>query len=317
VPTSGAAIQAPNAPLGILLEQASSNSIRNSTSQGGASGVVPTYQSLPTPSALGLTISVYGIGTEEGISYVEFAISGTTTSSGNLVFWLPEGNTSQIAAANGQSWTSSVYSNVSFGTWPSGLILYNSIAEYNSSGTGLGGNNTPLIAPSTGPLSTNRLTNTYTNVNSTTTYENTYYFFNIANSGIITNFRLRFGLPQLEQLPFATSPIPTSGSAVTRNGDTLNFLTGPIFNSREGSLVFEQDAQNVGPSAVYGGLSNGSFNNSLYLSSGNSVSDTENGSGTTVTVGPSPTAGVFFKQGVSFSPQGLLYSNGGTESFGA
>jgi hypothetical protein len=65
-----------------------------------------------------------------------------------------------------------------------------------------------------------------------------FVLFRVTNGASI-NITLRIGMPQLEQGAFATSVIPTTNAAVTRNTDSAN-MTGvnftSWFNSIEGTL---------------------------------------------------------------------------------
>jgi hypothetical protein len=71
---------------------------------------------------------------------------------------------------------------------------------------------------------------------------------------------------QLEQASFVSSYIPTSGSAVTRNRDTLS-KTGisDLINSREGVLFLEIAALSNGGSFMALSLSDGTFNNEIAI----------------------------------------------------
>jgi hypothetical protein len=88
-------------------------------------------------------------------------------------------------------------------------------------------------------LSTQRVTQTRTNTNASTAFEWARVRVNFAAAADIT---LRIGLPQLEQGAFATSVIPTTTTALTRNADAAS-MTGTNFsswyNAAEGTLYVE------------------------------------------------------------------------------
>lgn len=94
--------------------------------------------------------------------------------------------------------------------------------------------------------------------------------FLITPSATAWDFTLRFGLPQLELGSFATSPIRTSGTTVTRAADRLTYglaANAPWFQSSSGytySLDFILPSNSQG-GAVFLGSSSGDFNNSSYL----------------------------------------------------
>tara|TARA_R100000541_G_scaffold25957_1_gene35525 strand:- start:2636 stop:5311 length:2676 start_codon:yes stop_codon:yes gene_type:complete len=69
---------------------------------------------------------------------------------------------------------------------------------------------------------------------------------------------------QFEKLPYATSYIPTSGTTVTRVGETCVNAT-PEINSEEGVLYFEGSALVEGGSSRHISLNDGTFNNYINL----------------------------------------------------
>jgi hypothetical protein len=56
-------------------------------------------------------------------------------------------------------------------------------------------------------------------------------------SGVAIDYTLRIGWPQIEQGAFATSPIRTTGAAVTRAQDGVVLTTPPIFGSAYTAFV--------------------------------------------------------------------------------
>jgi hypothetical protein len=80
---------------------------------------------------------------------------------------------------------------------------------------------------------------------------------------------------QIEAGSFPTSYIPTSGSQVTRSADNAS-MTGTNFSDwyrqDEGTLYFDFNQYSTNSTAVLGGTSDGSFNNTIYFNSPSATS---------------------------------------------
>jgi hypothetical protein len=242
--TTAAATSFGTESLGLLVEEARTNSIRNNTMVGavaGTPGTLPTNWSLSQNAAL--TQQIVGAGTSNGIAYLDIKLSGT--SSGNAVNVNLE--TISIAAANGQSWTFSSYLALVGGSASNVTGLRLRAALYSSVPTYLG----ELVAtPSdlTGNLSSvlvRQAATTGTIANSLTAFIQPYIAISVG-SGVAIDFTLRIGMPQLEQGAFATSVIPTVGAgvitpgyaspAVTRAADVAS-ITGANFGTTRTNLL--------------------------------------------------------------------------------
>jgi hypothetical protein len=230
--------------LGLLPEEARTNSIANNTGVGvvaGIPGTLPTNWTWNT--AGGASTEVLGTGTENGISYVDVRLFGTLTSAPSIQF---VANTA-IAAATGQTWTESVYCKIISlvsGT-PDPRLR---IVERSGAGSYLiEGNQVFTPGISSASLVTSRFTFTRTLTNALTGYAVPAILFNQSSGAI--DITLRIGLPQLEQGAFATSVIPTTTATVTRAADVAS-ITGSNFsswyNQTEGTVFAEFSATTNG-----------------------------------------------------------------------
>lgn len=236
--------------LGLLIEEQRTNSIRNNTMQGavvGVPGTLPTNWSITLPG--GLSFAVVASGIESGVSYVDVRISGTTTASGQI-FISPE-STSAIVASSGQTWTASWYlSLISGSVTSSGLSVQRiDVSERDASGNLLASAQKTFI-PVVAPLSRTRQSVSRTIANASAARVHSAFRIDAANSAAI-DFTIRIGMPQLEQGTLATSVIPTSTAAATRNADVAT-IGGLAFSSwyrqDEGTVFVVSDH----PQGLYG-----------------------------------------------------------------
>jgi len=215
--------------LGLLVEEARTNSVTNNTMVGavaGTPGTNPTGWIYATTQSNGLTISIVGTGVENGINYIDYRFNGTTVASPNacaMAF-------TNATAATAQTWTSSTYWKLAAGSttgttnWQLGLI------ESTAVGVFITGAFYSQTAPTSAALITQRPTATRT-LSGGATVGLISYPLNISVAGnTAIDFTIRIGLPQLEQGAFATSVIPTTTATVTRAADVAS-ITGSNFSS--------------------------------------------------------------------------------------
>jgi hypothetical protein len=214
-------------PLGLLIEEQRTNSIRNNTMQGavaGTPGTVPTNWAI-TSDANGIAREIIGTGVENGITYLDLKYSGTPTATATFAA-VSEGTTI-VVAANGQTWTGSAFVRLVGGSLTN-VAVTNSVFGRNSAGGALESTQT-AITPTSAALSTQRFVTVRTMTNAST--ERVTQQIGIAyTNGAAIDITLRIGLPQLELGAFATSVIPTTTVAATRNADVAS-MTGTNFSS--------------------------------------------------------------------------------------
>ena len=278
------------APRGLLIEEARTNSIRNNTMQGavaGTPGTVPTNWAVPNP-ANGLTREVIGTGTTNGISWIDVRYYGTTSSSSSVIIQ-PEGTTA-VTAATGQSWTASAWSAISGGSTANINAVFQRVTGRTAAGSFLEATDTAVTLAST--LTRYAASRTMANA-STERVTNDIGFSH--NSGAAIDITLRIGLPQLELGAFATSVIPTTTTALTRNADIAS-MTGTNFSSwysaTGGTMFVEGSTQFLpGDSAQFFGLSDGTANNFFSISA-NNITAVNRIQGTAFSSGASQFSGV-------------------------
>ena len=171
---------------GLLVEESRTNSIRNNTMAGAGIGSLPTNWTGSAQS--GLTQTIVGTGTESGIAYVDWQVSGTTTGTGNSFLRFDN----SIAASPGQVWAGSVFVELVGGS----LTNVSQVAvnlEDHASGGGFVSNTQTPFTPSAAALGSQRYSVTNTAVASTALEYQTLTVK--ANSGVAVNVTLRVGWP--------------------------------------------------------------------------------------------------------------------------
>jgi len=198
---------------GFLIEEARTNNIVNNLAIGtlaGTPGVVPSDWSV-TSTANGVAREVIGLGTENGVEYIEIRYYGTPTASSTVA--VTSSLTTTIVAAPGETWAASVYVKLAGGSL-SNVTLSNRLNGRTSSG-GLLETSTTELTPTNGSLNTQRslVTGTLANVSTERVTQQIVVTFTV---GLAFDVTLRIGLPQLEKAAFATSVIKSTPAFVSR-----------------------------------------------------------------------------------------------------
>jgi hypothetical protein len=231
----------------------------------GTPGTLPTNHST---TLNGLTRTIVGTGTENGVDYIDLQFSGTATGAA-LTYSFE--TSSQIVAASGQAWTNSMWIKQiadAGGNRPAARVT---IYEFNSGGTYLAEGS--AIATLTSSLTRFFFTRTLANA-STARVQPLIQF--VLVSGTTYNFTLRIGLPQMELGSVATSEIPTTTAAVTRNADviTLSGAVSGCIGQTEGTIYAEVDIRAINIEGYMIRIGLASFDNTIYFtrSSVNNIS---------------------------------------------
>jgi hypothetical protein len=198
----------------------------------GTPGTAPT--NWVNAQLVGLSRQI-SLGTENGLPYIDLRFFGTGNATDNLRIDL-EGTT-QIAAANGQTWAYSLNAKAISGTIPLASFIFFERSILGSTVTVGGSNFTP--------------TSTLTRFNSirtlnggaTVAFVQPSLFFAIVN-GTTYDFTIRIAAPQMELGAYATTFIPTTTAAVTRLADAAS-KTGisSLIGQTEGTILL--DVENV------------------------------------------------------------------------
>ena len=224
---------------GLLIEEARTNSIRNSTMQGvvpGTPGTLPTNWALNT-GASGLSSQIVGSGTESGIPYFDFRFFGTAAAG---QFQILTETTTGVAALTGQVWTYSQYWSLVGGTLTANVVrpMQVTLRENTSGGALVRDNLLNLPTPVVGALNAQKFTATATLSGGGTTAALGPRILIGFGAGAV-DFTLRIGVLQVEQGAFPTSYIPTTAASVTRASDNASIPTAAWFNATNGTYQGE------------------------------------------------------------------------------
>lgn len=232
---------------GIPIEPARTNQIRNTAFSGGSNGVVGSGGSFPTnmawqPSSSNMSVERIGTGTEFGMPFIDLRIFGTHSGSTVAVVEFEQNNV--VAASSGQTWTSSLYfrriANPGASLNPSvGLSRHNN-GTYSGKYVSSAPTFDNVLRRHSITVTLDTSTPNDRNVVTAFTHIRPRVEFLSVAAGTVVDFTVRLYVPQLELGAYTTSPILTTGSAVTRAADSIRFpLNTGWFRHNAGTVVIE------------------------------------------------------------------------------
>lgn len=307
---------------GLLIEETRTNSVLNNTLQGavaGSPGTLPTGHSLSTPAGLTRTLSIETIN---GVPCLRIRLQGVTTSAAGIQYNI--GGGADIAAADTQAWAASAFVQSIRSTgldqaafWLMELWNYAAGSAFLNTGSA----SIPRGRITVVPGALTRLVTLRTLADATTASVRPCIRFggNSVAAGIELDVEFVIGWPQAELCGatgiFATSPFPTTGTAATRNADTITsaWLAAYADTNKSTYSTLYDVVISSGPTStlVPGGFCNAAvgFNSASYVSitasTGRSAMTMQNG-GVGQLAGLSPNvfmvAGTPFKMMVAVSP---------------
>lgn len=211
-----------SAPPALLLEAQVTNLVRNNTMVGAVAGAPGT---LPNNWAKGTTAgwvsSVAGVGTENGINYIDINIAGTATVVGATAIYMEASNSA--AAVLDDIMTTSMYISLVAGSLAGVQNFGIGFYEYDSGGIGAASG---MVTPVTPTATLTRYSSTRAVVSATAAYYRPTWRCASTDTTTAVNFTVRIGLPQLEKSPFPSSVIKTTTSTQNRNADVSTSVAG-------------------------------------------------------------------------------------------
>lgn len=237
---------------GLYVARASTNKIRNGNAAGavaGTPGTAPTNWSF-TSTSNGLTRTIVGTGTDgtTGLPYLDVRYAGTATAAGT--YGISFESVSQVAAASGQTWTASMWIALVAGSLSGLSTAVLECAEY-ATGSRVAQTQVALAGITATP---SRLVASRTFNNGATTHAVGRIFLQATNGAAI-DATLRVAGSQLEQLPYATQIIPTTGAELTRAADDVSIASALLtdLQGAAGTVVLDVSKVQAASGVILGG----------------------------------------------------------------
>jgi hypothetical protein len=207
---------------GLLIEGQRTNSVRNSRAEGAIAGAPGTLPTNWGQTGGGLSREIIGVGTENGIPYIDLRIFGTSTNT--FYTFTAEGSSAHTSAASGQAWTASIFARLLSGTVRTTRFHFRQI---EGGGADLGDVTATLSVFTAGSLADCRMTGTAT-LTAPTVARVFAFVQPIFTTGTVIDDTWRIGFPQLELGSFASTPIlpPVGAPAAALRGTDI--LTAPL-----------------------------------------------------------------------------------------
>lgn len=251
--------------LGLMMEGARTNAVRNSTMVGAGVGTAPTNWTANGAGAMNVFASYVGTGTENGMAYVDIRIVGTASADGGQS--IDVDTTTGIAALNADVWTYSSYMKLVAGSM-TGFTPTMQLSMRAAGGSAL----TSLTS------GTKTITSTMQRFEFTGTLNNVLtaqlvprWVFSFLN-GAVVDATIRMYTPQAEKGTFSSSFIPTTTVAVTRAADVASITATKLgYNSVQGTILMEGQLRgtDTGTGQHFYNLNDTTATNNLNLYKGN------------------------------------------------
>jgi hypothetical protein len=248
---------------GLLIEQGRVQSIRNATGGGlvaGTPGTSPTNW-IQQSNATGVTRTIIGSGTVNGMPYVDIQYAGSATASDSVLFFEPS---TGIATTNGTTWTSSLHLALIAGSLTN-VTVKQGVRFRAAAGANIG---TQIYETTIVPTATlTRYERAATGADATIAF--VVPALNISCATGAVDITVRISIPQMEQGAFATSPLVSTSATLTRGSDIL--LINPLpawFNPNEGTFYVEASRYALQNSTAFFTVSDGTGNNGMSFVNG-------------------------------------------------
>ena len=302
-------------PLGLLIEEARTNSIPNNTMVGAGTPIAIPVGWVMTVGT-GMTYNTVSVGTEDGIAYIDMRFSGTPV--GNFVA-VGCTNGLTVSASQNQVWTASSYVTLieDVGS-PVAPALH--ISEYAANGSTNTANQVLAFTPVVGKLAASRIVLPAKLTGATTAFAQLRFRIGVTPDAF-TDFTLRIGLPQLELGGFATSAIKTTNAAASRSADVAGVTGADLsawYNQSEGTVQLTVSTFNslAGQFPRLLGFSNATTTESITISRNNDSALSRLGvvtvAGTQVALSSYPLAlGVFSSIAAAYKKDDFAYTADG------